>query len=224
MKIIAVNGSPRKKGNTAAVLEHFLNGARDAGADARLVHLYDLRFTGCRSCFACKLRDGASYGRCAVRDDLSPLLEELAGADGVVLGSPIYFGNVTGEMRSFQERWLFPYCVYDKEDSTIAPRRLATACLYTMNVNEEAMIQYGYQQTLAVMENFIAHIFSKPEVYFVTDTCQFDDYGKYVATRFSETEKRRRRETVFPLECRHASEMGRRIVERAERQAERERR
>ena len=77
MKIFAVNGSPRKKGNTATVLEHFLEGARSAGADTELIHLYDLQASGCRSCFACKLRGGASYGHCALKDDLSPVLAAL---------------------------------------------------------------------------------------------------------------------------------------------------
>ena len=93
MKIFAVNGSPRKKGNTATVLEHFLEGARSAGADTELVHLYDLRASGCRSCFACKLRGGASYGHCALKDDLTPVLAALEKAaelkliDGYCLGA-----------------------------------------------------------------------------------------------------------------------------------------
>ena len=120
MKIFAVNGSPRKKGNTATVLEHFLEGARSAGADTELIHLYDLQASGCRSCFACKLRGGASYGHCALKDDLTPVLAALEKADGLVLGSPVYFGNVTGAMRSFQERLCFPYLVYDR--AQIGPR------------------------------------------------------------------------------------------------------
>ena len=144
MKIFAVNGSPRKKGNTATVLEHFLEGARSAGADTELIHLYDLQASGCRSCFACKLRGGASYGHCALKDDLSPVLAALEKADGLALGSPVYFGNVTGAMRSFQERLCFPYLVYDRRRSTIAPRRLAMACIYTMNVDAETMRQHGY--------------------------------------------------------------------------------
>lgn len=212
MKIFAVNGSPRKTGNTATVLEHFLEGARSAGADTELIHLYDLRASGCRSCFACKLRGGASYGHCALKDDLTPVLAALEKADGLVLGSPVYFGNVTGAMRSFQERLCFPYLVYDRQRSTIAPRRLAMACIYTMNVDADTMRQHGSPEALAVMEGYLGRIFSTPSVQYVTDTWQFDDYARYVADRFSEADKRRRREEHFPQDCRQAFAMGQEMV------------
>ena len=54
MKLLAINGSPRKKWNTAMLLEHALNGAASKGATTELIHLYDLDFKGCTSCFACK--------------------------------------------------------------------------------------------------------------------------------------------------------------------------
>ena len=60
MKVIAVNGSPRKKWNTATLLERALEGAASKGAETELVHLYDLDFKGCVSCFACKMIDGPS--------------------------------------------------------------------------------------------------------------------------------------------------------------------
>ena len=99
--VIGINGSPRKTWNTAALLEHALRGAKSAGAKTELVHLYDLDYKGCISCFACKLKDGKSYGKCAVNDDITPVLEKIAGADAFILGSPVYLGTATGEMRSF---------------------------------------------------------------------------------------------------------------------------
>ena len=68
-KIIAINGSPRRNGNTAELLQHALRGAADAGAETELVHLYSLKFTGCLSCFYCKRKDVA-HGVCALKDDL----------------------------------------------------------------------------------------------------------------------------------------------------------
>ena len=108
MKAIGVNGSPRKKWNTATLLERALEGAGSQGAKTELVHLYDLDYKGCISCFACKKKTGRSYGKCAVRDGLTPLLRKVTQADVIILGSPIYFGTVTGEMRSFLERLFFP--------------------------------------------------------------------------------------------------------------------
>jgi len=139
MKILAINGSPRRKANTATLLNDVLEGVKSKHpeAETRLVHLYDLNFTGCRSCFACKLKGGASYGKCAVKDDIAPLLSEIGeDTDALVFGSPIYFGDITGELRSFLERLLFQWYVYDKDFSTLAPKEIPTAFIYTMNVKD----------------------------------------------------------------------------------------
>ena len=87
MKVIAVNGSPRRGWNTATMLGSALEGAASRGADTELVHLYDLDFRGCTSCFACKMKDGRSRARCAMRDGLTPVLDSIATADGLILGS-----------------------------------------------------------------------------------------------------------------------------------------
>ncbi len=71
MKVIAFNGSPRKEWNTATLLQHALQGAAAQGAETELIHLYDLTYTGCTSCFACKRKGGKSYARCAVQDGLT---------------------------------------------------------------------------------------------------------------------------------------------------------
>ena len=107
MKVIAINGSPRKKWNTATLLQNALDGAASQGAETELVHLYDLDYKGCTSCFACKLKNGRSYGKCAVQDGLTPVLKKIEVADALILGSPIYFGSVTGMMRCFMERLMF---------------------------------------------------------------------------------------------------------------------
>ena len=73
MKVIAFNSSPRRDWNTAMLLRRALEGAESLGAETKLVHLNDLSFRGCQSCFACKARGGKSYGKCAVRDELTLL-------------------------------------------------------------------------------------------------------------------------------------------------------
>ena len=106
MRIIAINGSPRKKWNTATLLVKALEGAASQGAVTDLVHLYDLAYKGCISCFACKAKDGKSYGRCAVEDSLTPLYARIEKADALILGSPIYLGDsvVSGSTKSFSLR------------------------------------------------------------------------------------------------------------------------
>lgn len=112
MKVIAINGSPRKKWNTATLLQKSLEGAMTHGAETELLHIYDIKFKGCISCFACKTINGPSYGRCNVKDGLTPILRKIEKTDVLILGSPIYLGTATGEMRSFMERLLFPYMTY----------------------------------------------------------------------------------------------------------------
>lgn len=71
MKVIAINGSPRKNWNTATLLEKALDGAKSVGADVEMIHLYDLSFKGCTSCFACKRKGSQLNGKCAMKDDLT---------------------------------------------------------------------------------------------------------------------------------------------------------
>lgn len=211
MKAIAINGSPRKKWNTAILLEKTLEGAAAQGAETEFIHLYDLNFKGCISCFSCKTRGGKSYGRCAVRDDLTPILKKIETADAVILGSPIYFGSVTGEMRSFLERWLFPYLAYTDPPQSLFPGKIVTGFIYTMNVSEELAKELGYFQHLAFNERVLQR-FGTSESLYSFDTWQFDDYAKVVADRFDPVQKAKRRKEVFPVDCQKAFELGRGLL------------
>src|SRR5271157_6351753 len=143
MKVMAINGSPRKKWNTATLLGEVLQGAASQGAQTELIHLYDINFKGCISCFSCKTRDGKSYGRCAVKDDLAPVFKRIEETDALVLGSPIYFGTATGVTRSFIERLCFPYMTYTDPPGSLFPRRIATAVIGTMGAPEERAREFG---------------------------------------------------------------------------------
>lgn len=123
MKVITINGSPRKDWNTGTLLKSVLSGAASAGAKTEMIHLYDLNFRGCVSCMACKLRKEPRPNRCVLRDDLTVVLERLHKAEVVVLGSPIYFSEVSGEMRSFFERFLFQYLNYDDYSKPLSPAK-----------------------------------------------------------------------------------------------------
>ena len=212
MKVLAINGSARKMGNAATLLTSALEGAADAGAGTELVHLYDLEFKGCKSCFACKRIGGNSYGKCAMRDDITPILEKIPDVDGLLLGSPIYFGNVTGEMRSFIERMVFPYLVYDKEHSMIFPKKLRNGWIYTMNIPDTWLKDSGYERLFENHAKLMTRAFGSSESLIVTDTFQFDDYSKYVSSMFDPELKARRRREVFPADRQKAYEMGRRMV------------
>lgn len=215
MNVLAINGSPRKNWNTAILLNKALEGAASQGAQAELIHLYDLNFKGCISCFACKVKNGKSYGKCAMQDDLTPVLKKVEQADALILGSPIYFGNVTGEMRSFIERLAFPYLVYDANYSSLFTKKIPVGLIYTMNVSEDRMKEVGYISNLNAAEMALSRIFGTAEPLFVNDTYQFDDYSKYVVTLFNEADKAQRRKEVFPTDCEKAFDMGVRLATQA---------
>ena len=215
-KIIAINGSPRKNGNTAILLNKALEGAAEAGAETELINLYDLSYKGCISCFACKRQGGKSYGKCICADDLLPVLKKIEQADALILGSPIYFGTVTGEMRSFMERLLYPYFVYDEKGSTLFSKKIPTGFIYTMNVDEEKLKELGYEYNFKLNARFMKIIFGSSETLFVTDTYQFDDYSKYVASKFNVPQKEQRRQTEFPNDCLKAFAMGAKFIREVE--------
>ena len=212
MRIIAFNGSPRKEWNTATLLKKALEGASLQGAKTEMVHLYDLNYKGCISCFACKKKGGESYGKCVVKDALKPIFEKVETVDTVIFGSPIYLGTVTGQMQSFLERLMFPYLTYTDPPGSLFPKKIHTGFIYTMGVTEENMNEFGYGQRFAIIERFLKIIFGSGETLLSFDTYQFEDYSKVVAPRFDPEQKLKRRKEIFPQDCQKAFEMGSRFA------------
>ena len=217
MKFFAINGSPRPKCNTAQLLDKALEGVKSVFPDAETerINLYDFPFHGCKSCFACKIKDGKHYGRCVQKDDLKPILDEIVQADGIILGSPIYLSDVTGNMRCFLERFVFPFVAYSKTE-TVEHKKMPLAYIYTMNASEEISYQIGYHDLHDHFEMGLERMFSKPEHLYVYETYQFKDYSRYVSDSFDEKERRHIRKTQFPKDLESAFEIGKRIAIRAE--------
>jgi multimeric flavodoxin WrbA len=214
MKVLAVNGSPRKKWNTATLLKKALEGAASRGAEVELIHLYDLKFRGCISCFACKTVGGPSYGRCAVKDGLSPLLDKVRDADALILGSPIYFGTVSGEMRSFMERLFFPYMTYTDPPGSLFSGKISTGFIYTLGATREMADERGFSQHIELNKMIMTNIFGSSETLTSYDTYQFEDYSRVHAPRFDPEKKARVRTDIFPIDCQKAFDMGRRFADK----------
>lgn len=178
MKIIAVNGGPRANHNTAQLLDSAIEGAISRGAEVERFDLYKMDYKGCRGCFACKRKGSKSLFSCGFKDGLTPLLEAVAGADALLMASPVYFFDVTGELRSFLERLLFPYLPYDiaVEERTYFPRELQTALIYTMGAPEGMMDAY-----LKPAEDFLGQIFRVPPKTLKSSGCYpfLDGWEKY---------------------------------------------
>lgn len=104
MKIIAFNGSPRaEKSNTHVMVESFLAGARDAGADTENIFLAKKKIGHCLGCFSCWWK---SPGTCVQPDDMAELIGRYLAADVVVFATPLYVDNVSGLMKNFIDRLL----------------------------------------------------------------------------------------------------------------------
>lgn len=212
MKVLAVNGSPRKNGNTVALLKQAMDGAKSQGAETRRIDLYSMNYKGCISCFYCKRKD-KPHGICAVRDDLTPILAELKETDILLLGSPIYYDNITSGMVAFLERFLFSNYIYSEEIPTVFPKVLPTGFIYDMNITQEQAQKVHLYSNLEKYQRSIKEVLGcRPELLYVYNTWQFSDYSKYESSIFSESEKRKQREEQFPLDCQAAYDLGAKLV------------
>ena len=106
MKIIGINTSPRKRANTQTLVEAVLEGAAEKGVETRLVNLRELTTHGCLGCEGCKKH----LGKCVQKDDLTTLLQDMTGYDGIVMGTPVYWYHVTAQFKMLVDRL---YCFFE---------------------------------------------------------------------------------------------------------------
>jgi multimeric flavodoxin WrbA len=99
MKIIGISGSPRVGGNTEVLVREALEGAKQKGAEIELVALSGLKIEGCRACTEC-----GKNGKCIIEDDMQAIYPKLMAADGMIIGTPIYFGQMTSQTKAFIDR------------------------------------------------------------------------------------------------------------------------
>lgn len=140
MYILAINGSHRAGKGTAALLNAVLDTASHQGATGELIELahLDLRFCcGCNKCLG--------TNRCTIHDDMDMLYEKMMKADGIVLGSPVYFGNVSARMKCFMDRTR-PLHMVDNALAGKVGGMVTTA----------GLPDCGCQETLGVMDRFFA--------------------------------------------------------------------
>ncbi len=206
--IVIIDGGPRKNMNTAALLTSFADGAKSVSEDidVKIVRLYDLDFKGCMSCLACKIKDKAS-NVCRFNDALTPILKEIAQADGLVLGSPIYFGEVTGLMRAFLERLAFPWLSYN-DYSLTAPKRMPVVMVETLNGTPERNNSNGFGS----MEYCITSALGEPQHIVAYNTCQVAHYNRYELGGFSEEAKHAWRDQNWALDLEKAHNAGKEMA------------
>ena len=197
-KIIIIDGGPRATFNTASMLKKFAEGVNSVNneIEVKTIRLDALDYKGCMSCMACKIKGKASQV-CKYKDALTPILEEIAQADGLVLGSPNYFGEITGQMRAFLERLAFPWLSYN-DYSITAPKRMPVVLVETQNGGVGGSNCNGLGQ---------------PEKLFANNTYQVKNYANFELGGFSEEAKRKYREEHWEEDLQKAFEAGKRMAE-----------
>ena len=99
VKIIGIIGSPRKNSNTEIQVKKALESAENTGAETETIDLGSAEIEPCVACDICK-----NTGECAIYDDMTEITKKLVDAHGIIIGSPVYFGNVTSQMKMFMDR------------------------------------------------------------------------------------------------------------------------
>ncbi|MCH5271985.1 MAG: flavodoxin family protein [Lachnospiraceae bacterium] len=209
--IVLINASPRKEWNTGTLIREAARGADSEGAEVKIFNLYRLeKFTGCISCFGCKLPE--NKGKCIYQDGLAPVLEEIRHADGLIIGTPNYLGDVTAVFRALYERLIFQYITYKKELMNYNDRKIPVLFIMTSNAPEEYYTPEGYGTMVSGYQNTLSNFIGSTKVMICSDTLQVNDYDKYDWTMFDPDAKKARHQIVFPQEKQKAFHLGAEMV------------
>lgn len=112
MKVIAINGSPHKNGNTFTVLQSMADELHKENIEVEIIHAGDKQVRGCNGCGYCRTSD---HDQCVFTDDiLNETAQKMRSADGIILGSPTYYGGISGTMKSFLDRAFYSSSKYFK--------------------------------------------------------------------------------------------------------------
>ncbi|MGN8821214.1 flavodoxin family protein [Atopobiaceae bacterium HCP3S3_A4] len=208
-KTLVLNASPRKAWNTAKLLKSAAEGARSAGSEVEYIDLYDLSFTGCRSCMLCK-RKGAERCRCYWKDDLSPIIDKIFHADVLLIGTAIYLGRPTSRYFEVMERLHFCALSYD-DYSSYFTGKVNVGLFVSMNASKEFYDRL-YKDAFKEYAHELEMLNGEVCLYPCFDTLQVADYSKYSMVSFDGERKKLSREKNFPKDLENACKIGQRLV------------
>lgn len=210
-KIIAINAGPRTGWNTDQLIKAAAKGAEEAGAEVEYVDLFKIeKYTGCISCFGCKQEK--TYGKCVCRDGLSAVLDKIREADGLIIGSPNYLGNLTASFRALYERLVFQSLTYNKETPCCNEHLIPVLLIMTSNCDEDFYDQVGYTNMLEGYKGTLDRFVGPTKVFCCGNTLQVKDYSRYNWTIFDPEDKRKHREETFEDYLEKAGEEGKALV------------
>ncbi len=189
--------------NTETLITEASKGAESAGASVERFDLFRLeKYTGCISCFGCKKEK--FKGHCICRDGLTPVLDAIRDADGLIIGSPNYLSEMTASFRALYERLIFQNLTYSMDPMCCNEHMIPVLLIMTSNAPDN-----GYQGLLRNYQKTLSTFVGPAEVFVSGDTQQLKDYSKTDWPWYFNAEaKYKRHETVFPEECRKAFILG----------------
>lgn len=210
-RIVAINCSPRTGWNTDMMVKEAAKGAKDVGAEAEVIEMSQLeRYGGCYSCYACKR--GKTIRKCVYPDGLAPVLQKIREADGLIIGSPIYIGDLTAAFHALLERLIYQYCTYNLEHRFEGnEKQIPVLFLITSNAPLWEYEEVGYAQMIDRYKNELANCIGPTELVIADETMMVNDYEKYDWPRFDYEDRRRRRREVFPEQLKAAYEKGKEL-------------
>lgn len=191
MKIVCLLGSPRRNGNSAAIATRFLEAAESLGALTQTFFLNELSYRGCQGCLACKTK----LEKCALKDDLTQVLEAVMEADVLVLATPVYYGDITSQLKGFIDRTyscLKPDYLTNPSPSRLAPGK-GLLFITTQGHPDEAMFADVYPRYSSFLKWY-----------------GYTDVGYIRACGLSKPGEVREREEVMKL----AEEMARKVMQK----------
>ncbi len=203
-RVVAINAGPRKGWNTDTLINEAIKGAESAGATVEKYDLFRLdRYTGCISCFGCKKEK--NKGHCICHDGLTPVLDAIREADGLIIGSPNYLSEMTASFRALYERLIFQNLTYNAEHPCCNQNVIPVLLLMTSNAPDQ-----GYRGLLESYQKTLNRFVGPTEVFVSGDTLQVKDYSKldWEWSFFDPEAKYTRHETVFPKEREKAFALG----------------
>ncbi|MCI6767035.1 MAG: flavodoxin family protein [Lachnospiraceae bacterium] len=211
MKVLVLNASPRKTGNTAKLLKSAADGARDVGAEVEYINLYELIFTGCRGCMLCK-RKGVERCHCYWKDDLSPIIDKIFHADVLLIGTAIYLGRPTSRYFELLERLHFCSLSYD-DYSNYFKGKVNVGLFVSMNATKEFYDRL-YKAKFEEYAKEWEMLGDKVILYPCYDTLQVSDYSKFNMASFDESKKKLSHEKNFPEDLENAYQIGQELSKR----------
>lgn len=147
MAVVVIISSPRRDGSGDMIANSICEGIRSVGKDVEVYHLNDMvSFRQCQNCDGCKMS-----GRCVLEDDISPIIDAVRDAEGMVIASSIEFNEVNGLFKMLQDRF---YCFLDMNASTVLPKGKKLATVITAGLDSDSAERVSRNLEKVMSEHF----------------------------------------------------------------------